>query len=147
MKIKFKKWNLTLITILFLIALYYYENNILQVSHYTVISNKIPNAFNNFKIVQISDLHSKSFGRNNDKLIKNIKRESPNIIVMTGDMINTKDTDYNVFLSLSEQLSKDYDVYYIVGNHEQNLSDNKKENYLIGLMNLELKYLTIKNLL
>ncbi|WP_096233565.1 metallophosphoesterase [Thermoanaerobacterium sp. RBIITD] len=75
--------------------------------------------------MQLSDLHSKNFGKNNYRLIKKINSENPDIIVMTGDMVNTKDTDFEVFINLAEQLSKSYETYYIVGNHEQNLSDNK----------------------
>ncbi|SHF01495.1 Calcineurin-like phosphoesterase [Caldanaerobius fijiensis DSM 17918] len=87
--------------------------------------HKIPTSFNGFKILQISDLHSKSFGKDNYRLINKISSENPDIIVITRDTINTKDTDFKVFINLAKQVSKSYDTYYIVGNHEQNLSGNK----------------------
>ncbi|SFC16212.1 metallophosphoesterase [Clostridium uliginosum] len=109
----------------------YFDNNLLKVSKYKVKSKKIPREFNNFKLMHLSDLHSKSFGKDNSKLIKKIYMENPNIIVMTGDMVNKYDTEFDEFLRLAEELSKKYAIYYIVGNHEQRL---KKDN-LIFLIN------------
>jgi len=100
----------------------YIDNNLIEVSHYTVTSDKIPSSFKGFKILQISDLHSKSFGKSSNKLIKKIAGENPDIVVMTGDMVNSRDTDFEVFINFVEQISKSYDTYYIVGNHEQALS-------------------------
>ncbi|MDK2801720.1 MAG: uncharacterized protein PWQ70_3339 [Clostridiales bacterium] len=128
MKVKGK--NILIIVILLAIiatAEIYFDNNSLEVSHYTVTSNKIPTSFKGFKILQLSDLHSKNFGNYNNKLIKKINSENPDIIVMTGDMVNVKDTDFEVFINLAKQISKSFDTYYIVGNHEQNLTDDKRK--------------------
>ena len=101
------------------------SNTLIQVSRYKVKSDKIPLAFNSFKIVQVSDLHSKNFGKSNSDLIKKIEKEKPDIVVMTGDMINTKDDNFDVFLDFAASISKRYDTYYIVGNHEQSLPKDK----------------------
>ncbi len=101
------------------------SNTLIQVSRYKVKSDKIPSVFNGFKIVQVSDLHSKSFGKNNSNLIKKIEKEKPDIVVMTGDMINTKDDNFDVFLDFAGAISRKYDTYYIVGNHEQSLPKDK----------------------
>jgi len=127
---KVKRKNILIVVILLVIiaaAKIYFDNNFLEVSQYTVKSNKIPTSFKDFKILQLSDLHSKNFGNRNNKLIKKVNSENPDIIVMTGDMVNTKDTDFEVFINLAEQISKRYDTYYIVGNHEQNLTDDKRK--------------------
>lgn len=134
------------IVIVFLVILIiatgiYCDNNVLQVSHYKVTSNKIPASFKNFKILQLSDLHSKSFGSANCRLIKKINDEKPDIVVMTGDMINTKDTDYEVFINLAKEMCKSYKTYYIVGNHEQNLSDDKLKNLKNELKSIGVKVL------
>ncbi|MBX4259623.1 metallophosphoesterase [Clostridium estertheticum] len=126
----------------------YFDNNVLQVSHYTVKSNKIQTSFNDFKILQLSDLHSKDFGNHNYKLIEKINSENPDIVVMTGDMINTSDTDFEVFINLAEKVSKNHVTYYIVGNHEENLTDDKLKlltNKLgrIGISVLDNKKVTI----
>lgn len=127
---KIKKKRSSILIVVFLLAsivatITYCDNNVLQVSQYTVTSHEIPASFKGFKILQLSDLHSKNFGNDNHRLAKKIDGENPNMIVMTGDMINTKDADFEVFINLAKQLSKKYDTYYVVGNHEQNLSENK----------------------
>ena len=145
-----RKSILILVFLLILIAAakVYLDNNFLEVSQYTVRSNKIPTSFKGFKILQLSDLHSKDFGNDNNKLIKKINRENPDIVVMTGDMVNANDKDFEVFIDLAEQLSKRYDTYYIVGNHEQNINDDKRKLLLdkikeIGIRVLDNEKVTI----
>jgi len=74
--------------------------------------NENPTSFKGFKILQLSDLHNKSFGNNNNRLVKKIIGENPDIIVMTGDMVNAKDNDFEVFINLAEQISKS--LMYII---------------------------------
>jgi len=102
-------------------ALIYFDNTLIKVSSYKIKSDKIPKGFNKFKIVHLSDLHSYGFKNYNIQLIKKINNENPNIIIMTGDMVNKYDTNFEKFLNLSEVLSKKYDIYYILGNHEVRL--------------------------
>jgi len=99
------------------------SNTVLVVDKYNLISDNLPSAFDGFKIVQLSDLHSKEFGRDNSSLIKKIDKTNPDIIVMTGDMVNSTDTDFSIFFTLTKKLVEKYPVYYIVGNHEQALSE------------------------
>lgn len=112
--------------ILAIIILLYFNNNIIEVSHYEVKSKKIPPSFNNFKILQLSDLHSKNFGINNKHLIEKINDEKPDLIVMTGDMISHGDKNFKKFFNLCSKLVKQYDVYYILGNHEEDLNKELK---------------------
>lgn len=101
----------------------YLDNKSLNVSKYEIKNNKLPMEFNKFKIVHLSDFHSYDFGKNNIKVIEKINDENPDIIVMTGDMVNKYDKNFDRFLRLSEDLSKNYEIYYIVGNHEKRLRD------------------------
>jgi predicted MPP superfamily phosphohydrolase len=132
--------------IIFLLAIIttakiYFDNNFLEVTQYTVTSNKIPTEFIGFRILHLSDLHNKNFGDNNSILIKKIASENPDIIVMTGDMVNARDTDFKVFTNFAEQISKNYNTYYIVGNHEQSLSDNKRKILLDSLNEIGIRVL------
>lgn len=102
-----------------------YSNFSLGVTNYNLSFPNLPEAFDGYKIVQLTDLHSKSFGKNNERLIEKIDKESPHILLMTGDMINTEDKDYGVFFSLVDNLVSKYESYFIVGNHEQNLKDDQ----------------------
>jgi predicted MPP superfamily phosphohydrolase len=127
MKVKRIKKVAIFILICFMIVfgLIYFDNNTLQISDYNISSTKLDKAFDGFKILQLSDLHSKQFGNDNRKLIRRINDEKPDIIVMTGDMINTSDDNFNVFLELSKNLVQKYELYYIVGNHEQIINSHR----------------------
>ncbi len=63
-------------------------NNFIEVNKFTICNNKIPSEFDNYTIVQISDLHNKRFGIHQSELLSKIKREHPNIIIITGDLID-----------------------------------------------------------
>jgi len=96
----------------------------LEITNYTVTSNKIPNSFEGYKILQLTDLHSASFGKDNAELIKIIDVIKPDIIVVTGDMMNFKNDDGQVFITLAAKLVKRYPIYCISGNHEQKIAQN-----------------------
>lgn len=115
---KIKNATMILLFITVMVIMIYRDNNVLQVTRYKIKSDKIPANFHGFKILQLSDLHNKSFGKNNSALLEKIGRENPNIVVMTGDMINAKNPEIKVFLDMAKAISKEYDTYYIVGNHE-----------------------------
>lgn len=106
----------------------------LNVSKFNIKLSKLPDEFNGYKILQLSDFHSKEFRQGNEYLIKKINEESPNIIVMTGDMINSDSDNFSIFADLAKKLASKYDVYYIFGNHEMNLSQNKQKE-LIDIIN------------
>ena len=127
------------IGILFII--FVISNYGIKVSKENVISRKIGPGFSSFKILQISDLHSAEFGDNNSRLIRKIDNENPDIIVMTGDMVSTSDTSYDVFYSLASNLASRYPTYYIVGNHEQNLKDEKKDGMIEYLSSINIRVL------
>lgn len=118
--------------ILFLIYMYL-ENFNLQVTNYKISSNRIPNAFDGVRFVVLADLHNNSFGRGNERLIKEINKANPKFIVIAGDLIVGKEhCDYTVALSLMEKLSKQYPIYYGFGNHEQRImegGDHCDENF------------------
>lgn len=107
------------IFIIFIVVSFNISNNYITTTNYHVAYKDLPDAFDGYKIVLLSDLHSQEFGKTNRKLINKIEKVNPGIIVMTGDMVNSKDANYDVFITLSEALAAKYDVYFIVGNHEQ----------------------------
>lgn len=102
-----------------------YETNMIEINKYEIRNKKIPKEFNNYKIVQISDLHNKSFGKNNYKLINKIDTLKPDAIFITGDLVEGENKKYKVALDLVDELSSKYPIYHIIGNHEQK-SLNKK---------------------
>lgn len=76
------------------------------------------NEFSGFKIVQLSDLHSKAFGDDQQTLVKKVMKEKPDLIVFTGDLVDSKKYDEKTSLTLMEKLTDMAPVYYVTGNHE-----------------------------
>ncbi len=70
------------------------------------------------RLVQLSDLHNSEFGEDNARLVKRIRALKPDLILMTGDMINNDDPDISVLLELTQSLSGIAPVYCCYGNHE-----------------------------
>ena len=140
MKIKTKIIILISIILLFLISLYlYYENNYLQVSFYTIESNKIPKEFDGFKITQISDFHNTKSQKLTNDLVKEIKNSKPDIIVLTGDLIDSYKLNINIAISFVKKINNIAPIYYVTGNHEariesyEELKDKLEENKVIIL--------------
>ena len=93
-------------------------NTALEINEYKIMSDKIPDAFSGFRIAQVSDLHNAEFGEDNEKLITMLSQTDPDIIVITGDLIDSRQTDLNVALEFAWQAGKIARVYYVSGNHE-----------------------------
>jgi predicted MPP superfamily phosphohydrolase len=88
-------------------------------------NHKIPSQFDGYKVLQISDLHDKLFGKAQKRLMKKIRAVKPDVIVITGDLVDS----YSVYaasfnlrfdnaMSLIEQLMTLAPVFYVPGNHE-----------------------------
>ena len=94
------------------------HNKDLEINKFNVKSKYIPTEFDNFRIVQVSDLHNAEFGKNNEKLLAMLKQTDADIIVITGDLIDSRNTKVDVAVSFSEKATKIAPTYYINGNHE-----------------------------
>lgn len=70
------------------------------------------------RILQLSDLHNAEFGDNNEELIDLVKKQSPDLIVMSGDMINRDEENLDIITDLISSLSDVAPIYYGYGNHE-----------------------------
>ena len=93
--------------------------NKIEIANYVIKNKKIPKDFHNYNIVQISDLHNKSFGKGNIKLLEKINQINPEVIFITGDLIDGESKDFSNTLEIVKKLTEKYKVYYITGNHEQ----------------------------
>lgn len=114
-----KKWIICCFVIVCFIGIFFcVQNNAIETTEYTIQSNNIPTTFEEYKIVQLSDLHSKWFGQQQKKLIKEVEKKNPDLIVFTGDLVDSKKYDEQASLSLMEQLVAIAPVYFVTGNHE-----------------------------
>ena len=93
-------------------------NKALVVSTYTVSDSEIPAAFSGFQIAHISDLHNDEFGENNEKLVALLEDLKPDMIAITGDLIDYYDTDMDISLEFVAHIVQIAPCYYVPGNHE-----------------------------
>ena len=100
-----------------------YGNTDLEIYKYNVKSEDIPSEFDNFRIVQISDLHNAEFGENNEKLLSILKQADADIIAITGDMIDSRNTNVDTALSFAKEAVKIAPTYYVNGNHESRVPE------------------------
>ena len=114
---------LPIAALLFLLVVWtLWENTALMVNTITVSGNQIPLEFSGFRIAQISDLHNAEFGEKNARLLNILSEKKPDIIVITGDLVDARHTDVSIALSFAEEAVQIAPVYYVTGNHEASLS-------------------------
>ena len=87
----------------------------LMTSHYTVVSDKLTSSF---RVVSLTDLHGHSFGKDNKWLIRAVKKETPDLILICGDLVDKNDPDASIGEKLIYELAKIAPVYLSPGNHE-----------------------------
>ncbi len=95
-----------------------WQNNAITTTQIDYISPKIPEEFNGYRIVHISDLHNKQFGKNQERLLKRIRAVSPDIIVITGDLIDRRKYDLETAMLFINGAITIAPLYYVSGNHE-----------------------------
>ncbi|MEG1256516.1 metallophosphoesterase [Clostridium sp.] len=144
LKLKRSHKLLLLMTILICVIIFcYLQNNAIVLTDIKYINSKIPNNFNGYKILHVSDLHNKEFGNNQKNLIKEIKEIKPDIIVITGDLIDSRRTTVNemdVAISFVKQAIHIAPIYYVSGNHEERsgiYEELKIELEKCGVINLD----------
>lgn len=118
-------------TMIGLIFVAYSGNTHIMKTRYDLTFSNLPKGFDNYKIVQISDLHVKEFGKDNARLLKAVAKEDPDLVVTTGDMINSTDTPdkFDMPAKLLSDLASLYDTYYIDGNHETAMNSINSDYY------------------
>lgn len=124
-KLSKKRCILTIIAVVFLglIAWTVWGNTALEVNAYTVVSNRLPKSFSGFRIAQVSDLHNAQMGDGNEKLLAMLREAEPDIIVITGDLVDSYHTDIDIALSFAEEAMEIAPCYYVTGNHEARISE------------------------
>lgn len=101
----------------------YWGNESIQITNYTMKNEQIPEDLNGFRIVQVSDLHNKTFGKEQENLISHIKDEKPNLIAVTGDVIDSRRTNLRTALTFFEKAKQLAPIYYVPGNHEARIEE------------------------
>lgn len=120
-KAKIKLCMLSAIIFILLIWMVW-GNTALTVNDVKISSSHIPAVFSGFRIAQVSDLHNAEFGKGNKELLELILESKPDIIVITGDLVDAKHTDIRVALDFAKEAVNIAPTYYVTGNHEASLS-------------------------
>lgn len=95
-----------------------WENHALQCNPLTVEDEKLPASFDGLRIAHISDLHNTRFGKDQQKLIGLLAKAKPDLIVVTGDLIDKRRPGMRNVLDFAAQAVRIAPVYYVPGNHE-----------------------------
>lgn len=117
----------------------------LEISRYEVNSKKLPESFDGFKIVQLSDLHGAEFGEDGMGLVEKVKELEPDMIALTGDFVTDED-DLAAVKKLAGRLTELCPVYFVSGNHEFGSGLAVKVRNILeraGVKYLSNEYLTI----
>lgn len=107
-----------IITIVFMILLsfgFYSSKHFLRESIYSIPNSKVGNRI---RIVQLTDLHNSEFGENNSKLVSRVAVQQPDLILITGDLLNQDMKETQIATGLIEGLQDIAPVYVSYGNHE-----------------------------
>lgn len=106
------------VCVLFLSLWLLYDNVSLQTTVYEIeIADEYAN-LDDFTIVQISDLHNARFGREQSRLLAAVEQQEPDLIAVTGDLVDSSRTDIDAAMEFIEQAVEIAPVYYVTGNHE-----------------------------
>ena len=100
-----------------------YQNQHIQVNEITITSEQLPEDFAGYRIAHISDLHNAEFGEDNEALLSAIKDNNPDIIVITGDIVDSRQTDVQIARDFINSAAEIAPVYYVTGNHESRVGN------------------------
>jgi len=101
--------------VIIIILCNYIGNRNFRETFYSVSSIKVDRQL---RVIQLSDLHSTSYGKNNSKLLNRIEELNPDIIICTGDIVNSATEDARYAVELANKLSGIAPAYYVYGNNE-----------------------------
>ena len=133
-KIPHKKIIILMLIIIILIPFCLFQNKHLVITTYTYESEKLGEDLDGYRIVQISDLHNAEFGKENKKLLETIRSCSPDIIVITGDLVDSNHTNVERAVAFVKEAVKIAPVYYVTGNHEYWLEPSENEQMMQGIL-------------
>ena len=137
-----KKFAWTLrITVLVLVIWALIFNKAVEVNEVSLSFPDLPSEFEGFRIAHVSDLHNTEFGKENGKLLKKLREADPDIIAITGDILDSNRPNVPVALAFLEEAVRIAPCYYVTGNHEGRIMghyyDFKEDMEALGVTVLE----------
>lgn len=117
-----------------------WQNTALELNRYEITSPYLPSNFSGFRIAHVSDLHNAQIGEDNQTLLRMLESAQPDMIAITGDLLDSRKTDTAAAMEFISQAVKIAPCYYVSGNHEARVSryeDFKEELTAAGVTVLE----------
>lgn len=122
-KNKFKFLAVVAVILTALVIWTVWSNTALELNTYTISSPRLPESFDGFRIAHISDLHNAELGKGNEKLLAMLRDTKPDIIAITGDLIDSRNTNVKIALEFVQGAVKIAPCYYVTGNHEARVKE------------------------
>jgi len=98
-------------------------NTALELNTFTITSDRLPDEFSGYRIAHVSDLHNAEMGEDNEKLLAILRDAHPDMIAITGDLIDSRNTDIEIALDFIQETVKIAPCYYVTGNHEARVNE------------------------
>lgn len=98
-----------------------WENATFEITECIHRDSRIPEAFSGFRIAQVTDLHNSVYGRQNVRLLEALRQTNPNCIFLTGDLVDSRNTNLPVALDFVRKAADIAPIYYVPGNHESRI--------------------------
>ena len=126
---KKRPWLRRLLSLLaaaaFALGFWEFENNTIDSGTWTVCSPVLPAAFSGFRIVELADLHSKQFGKENERLLRAVQRAKPDLIAIDGDLLDEHSPDISWVKDFCQALVEIAPTFFVTGNHEWRLENRQ----------------------
>lgn len=104
-------------------------NTALETTRLTVAGARVPEAFDGFRIAHVSDLHNAAFGAGNADLLDLLRAARPDLVAITGDLVDSRRTDCDVAAAFVEGAAALAPTVCVAGNHEARLMRRDAEGY------------------
>ena len=130
---KYIKPAIVLLIVIALLLFCRYQNRHLETTYYTYKAEQFGADLERYRIVQISDLHNAKFGKHNQKLVDRVRECDPDMIVLTGDLVDSNHTNVDRAVQFVDEIVKICPVYYVTGNHEYWLEASEYDELMSGL--------------
>lgn len=100
----------------------WWGNIAIKTTRFRITGKHVPPGFDNFVMVQISDLHNARFGQNQQRLLNAIAAIAPDLVAVTGDLVDSRRTDFETAMEFIHGAVAIAPVYYVTGNHEARIT-------------------------
>lgn len=114
---------ITLLLLVLLIGWIAWGNTALELNTISVYSDRLPKGFAGYRVAHVSDLHNAELGNDNSALLAMLKSAQPDIIAITGDIVDSYRTNTDTAVAFAEQAVLIAPCYYVTGNHESRLDE------------------------